>query len=491
MSVDFVSSTLSTYALSGGMDFLVTEYSLHLISGARPQAFADLPFVKRMSMVIDSIGWSPTVLSRLLIQSPHGCVTATDEEGKTALHWAAMHFGQWLRRSAGLRSGQDMAESYSKLASELVANRADVHACWTHLASYLTEHTTEARSFWNQYNIRDNQLPYISPFGSFLQGFDNLWSFLCGFQRKWDSTSLSDAIARWGSMIVKGGLDLEKYAIRETQQLRRSQYAVKGLRSGEFSPVELVALDGTKLAVRVVDISKVYVYKARPAHIPGAWPVSTKLPNTIIWSPGTSDEQDGFRWSCIGEMCMTSAAYLVQQTDSDETSGKSLWDIEMVQLGLFECAHDDHGLKSKLFAEASCAGSRKTQANVHRRAASCPPDGMRRQNHSFSRFVGTSRRYIHKCLLDARWHLSSSPTDSWRTCMLGKCRPGSASVRGFYWWENSWEYMLFRNEDHVQVAKRFAARFCPENMDIVERTQAVSAERARLGIGPVKPSGWF
>ena len=48
---------------------------------------------------------------------------------------------------------------------------------------------------------------------------------------------------------------------------------------------------------------------------------------------------------------------------------------------------------------------------------------------------------------------------------------------------------FLREERHVDVAMRFAAKFCPELMGVVEKTLERATERARLAMGPRTAEG--
>jgi hypothetical protein len=52
---------------------------------------------------------------------------------------------------------------------------------------------------------------------------------------------------------------------------------------------------------------------------------------------------------------------------------------------------------------------------------------------------------------------------------------------------SSWEADLLWNESHNQVARRFAQRFLPQHLNIVETTSARATERAQLAMGPARP----
>jgi hypothetical protein len=94
---------------------------------------------------------------------------------------------------------------------------------------------------------------------------------------------------------------------------------------------------------------------------------------------------------------------------------------------------------------------------------------------------------LHKCPLDLRWHTRQVYIDFLdfrRACMQGRCH----ELR-YLDEENdasSFEGWFVRNEHHVHVAKRYAQRFCPEQMHEVEVTLERVTDRARLAMGQPK-----
>jgi hypothetical protein len=72
-------------------------------------------------------------------------------------------------------------------------------------------------------------------------------------------------------------------------------------------------------------------------------------------------------------------------------------------------------------------------------------------------------------------------------CLQGRCRE-QTELSDESDLLNIWEMQLLLDERRVQVAKRFAQRFCPEKwLDTVDQTTARAMERARLVVGPVRP----
>jgi hypothetical protein len=72
--------------------------------------------------------------------------------------------------------------------------------------------------------------------------------------------------------------------------------------------------------------------------------------------------------------------------------------------------------------------------------------------------------------------------------MQGRCRgleaPDEADEEDY---GTTFEGWFLRSEDHVHVAKRYAQKFCPERMHIVEETLERATDRARLAMGPKRP----
>lgn len=454
----------------GEHSLLITQLSLQTVLECQPTAFASLPFHRKFSMAVESTGWPVDILSSLLCQRPLDCATATTIEGKTALHWAAAHFGEWLRRSGAwvlLDQRQEClenAERYSDLASQLLTKGARGNVCWRG----------------------------CSPFVSFLTGLvgPNFHTFH-NDRRAWNELGLSQAVRRWGHMITSCGLDVVEYAAVENRVLRIEQSMVSGSETWSFYPTELVVLMNTELAIKIATAVKLALFETRALTVPGAWPVSSRLPNTIFWTPDDLDEKDGIRWTRTKrEVLIRSDPYLVPSGSSlpSDSSFTSVENMRATWFRLPQGTQDDCGWLALIAMKAKDREQRGQRGYGRRRAASCPPIwnaatvGMH-YVQSWSDWWCC----LHKCPLDSRWsfyRLGLLEKISLRRCMHGRCSEGYDKG-----WHLSWEAWLLDSEEYTSVAKRFAARFHPDHMDLVETAQARATERARLAMAPTKANG--
>jgi hypothetical protein len=114
----------------------LTEASFRVILASQLTPFATLSFAQKFPKAINAIGWPVSGFVDLLLRpEPTKTVAHADKDGKTALHWAAAHFGEWscaYHCYPGVALEHDeprkRAESYRSLASELVGMGSDVHA---------------------------------------------------------------------------------------------------------------------------------------------------------------------------------------------------------------------------------------------------------------------------------------------------------------------------------------------------------------------------
>jgi len=117
-----------------GFNLFLTKKTAKLIMENRDIPLADLAPAQRFSELVESHGLPADTFATLLYHRSSGNpATKRDSSGKTALHWAAGHFGEWFLRSQSVHPDIDpssRAESYKKLASKLITAGADLHALW-------------------------------------------------------------------------------------------------------------------------------------------------------------------------------------------------------------------------------------------------------------------------------------------------------------------------------------------------------------------------
>jgi hypothetical protein len=461
-----------------------TKTSFGVVLASQPTPFADLPLAQKFSATIKAVGWPGDVFSTMLhSHDPTEVVTRTTEEGKTALHWAAAHLGEWPRVVEDIHASPYFSrrvQSYATLASDLIRMGANVHALWHEK---------------NSWSSGTRSLRTCDPFLTLFKGVDLKSKYY------WNRSSVAQAVSIWGRVLVEGGVDLHEYIVTENDYLESIEWPDMGIPSsgvygGSLAPARLFISEELKLAVEIREIPCVTVFKAQATHMPGAWPTSPLFVDTIIWSPGEMDECYGFYWDALGTVAIHTKVGRNQidgpsiSGGSDELMYDSITDAERRrQTWQVLVGQDDHGLAARVLGRCT-----KSCHSGHR-ASSAPPLQDRRARpgddwrdiwvHMPSGWIFR----LHKCLLDSHWHKRSpdiAMLNLRRDCMHGRCHEeprypdeenDAATFEGWF----------LRNEDHVHVAKRYAQKFCPEQMHVVEATLERANDRARLAMGPKRP----
>jgi hypothetical protein len=249
-------------------------------------------------------------------------------------------------------------------------------------------------------------------------------------------------------------------------------------------------LEGVRLVLRVEHNFSVCTWKAESNHVPGEWPKAPSLPDTITWKPEKEDAQEGYHWVPVvttdSRSFLVQPAHLSTPTISPDNPGvvcPKSWNLERSQL--LDGIQDDHTFKAIMLTNQS-EPRRRRQTYTRRRSASDPAIERQHEGRDDNMIIpGPWRGHIHKCAFDLRWNVRKSSFTSYpaRHCVQGRCHQEIGSPSPWYW-RGTWEAELLGDERHVRVAGRFARRFCPEHLDIVDRTLARATERSRLTIGP-------
>jgi hypothetical protein len=468
-------------------NYTLTRRTLRTILASQLAPFATLSFAQRFSTAVNAIGWPVDVFLDLLLRpEPAKTVAEADKDGKTALHWAAANFGEWSC-AYGYSPGvvpryyepRNRADSYASLASELVRMGSDIHALWYAPVSE-----------YGEIHPRDSD-----PFINFLRGRRHKDLASWGVWPSWSRESLSNAVNRWGQMLVAGGHSLVNYVATENRFLSRRHWIDACHCSWTFSPTKLAVLKDGTLSVQVIDIVKLPVWKAEPIHVPGAWPVVSTSSSTIIWDPEAEDESDGFQWSRGASLEIVSDLHQVWPLDRrDRTSDLADWALKTRWKLIHSATQDDHGTLAIAITREIRSCHVHSRKQSRRRSASLPPfpakskyDHLRRQDHEpleSTVYPSRSGTYaVHKCALDGRWSDSSHYTVSLRDCMRSHQRA---------WWSADhesrpkwgWEQDLLTNANLVRVARRFAERFHPRFVYMVDEASQRAVERAQLTMGP-------
>jgi hypothetical protein len=462
----------------------LTESSFRSILASQPIPFTILPFVQRFSTAINAIGWPADAFSTLLLRpNPTETVAQADENGKTVLHWAAAHFGEWLRRCTNPLTVDPephrRAKSYGSLASELLKMGSDVHALWD----------TPVSEF-GQIRSREND-----PFIIFLRGLGP--TNIVFSDPSWTRDNFLNHVKSWGQMLVAGGHSLVEYIAAENHFLSKAHWIDECRDSGygtwTVNPTELVVLGDGTLSVQTIVVISLLVWIAEPIPVPGAWPALSTLPNTIIWSPDTEDEQDGFQWSTTTTVKIVSDPHLVRPLNTPA------WSSDLAEMGrtarqeiIFSATQDDHGVLANIMTRESRSYLDRGRQPRWQRAASLPPfpaqnkyDLKHESLISTQYHSGQCSYQVHKCGFDLRWSTSSDYDPSLRRCMQSHQKRPMSTINQQS--PGGWEYHLLLDQNHIGVARRFAERFYPGCIDIVNETSEIATERARLMMGPRRP----
>jgi hypothetical protein len=482
LDIDLLNSPTSLV----GMDQLThTEASFGVVLASQPTPFADLSLTQKFPAIIEAVGWPADAFATMLHgHDPTEVVTRASEDGKTALHWAAAHLGEWLRMVSDIHDNSYFSrrtKSYAKLASDLVRVGANVHAEW---------HDKAGGSYYPP------SLQNYDPFLSLFKGV-NLRS-----RSHWSRHSMVNAVSLWGQVLVEGGVDLHEYIVTENEFLESTQWSdmdipSSGVYDGRLAPAKLFLTPDSTLAVYIREIPWVTIWKAHATHVPGAWPAAPLFVDTIIWSPGAMDECYGFDWIVFDTVNVNTSLYTKVGDNQIDARGMSSVSDELVYDLIIDAeqersrepgTQDDHDLVARVLDQET------RYRHSSRRSSSAPPLQDRRARlkaECTDIVVGLPLGWaftLHKCPLDSRWHKRSGYFNfSYyrRDCLQGRCHELHDSVERDD--AATFEGWFLRDDDHVHVAKRYAQKFCPEKMHIVEETLGRATDRARLAMGPKRP----
>jgi hypothetical protein len=434
-------------------NMLLTESSLRRIQAGQFTSIHDRAFEYKFTAAMRSIGWPADAFINFM--QPCDVLqlaTAQDSQARTALHWAAKHFGYW----AGVWWSRDIcpddakAKSYAKLATELLKMGSNAHAI-----SAL--HETPLMTILHQ-------------FTTFVD-----WS------------NCATAVRRWGEILVEAGLDLNEYVHAENSLLRSlaEERRATGVWDGEryylLHPGEtrLMVTRGTILAVQINFCRPVSIWEHMTP--PGAWDIDSRLPTRSIWiPPHTADDE--LYWREVKTVNVYSTPYLIQATSEADRPFYSSSDFEKDWRALFEGVQDDHGMVATTISR----GRSRKQAGplaATSRASSVPPEMTQPvydqlpTNQSYGLKFHTTWKhwfaFVYRCPVELRWKLwggVSSRYYQWslklpRMLIDFESRDLEERLRA----EDDWEVQLLREQGDLDVVKRFAQRCCPELKHLVEK----------------------
>jgi hypothetical protein len=461
----------------------LTGPSFQIILASQLNPLASMTIAQRFSTAMYARGWpADAFLASILRPNPVETVSQANKDGKTSLHWAAAHFGEWLCRYPCPHGAilehhgpRERAESYASLMSELVRMGSDIHAVWYAPAS-------ELKGIHPQAN---------DPFITFLRGLRSASDALS--EPLWAPESLLDAVNQWGQMLVAGGRSLTDYIAVENRFLRRAHCIDASYDldcdTWTFIPTKLVISEDGTLSVQVINVIDLPLWRSVPSHVPDTWPVLAASSSTIIWKPDVADELVGSQWSELASVRIISHPYHIQPLDIPAQSS-DLADCASTarQELIFSATQDDHGKLANIITREARSCHRHDRKRTHQRAASLPPFPAETKQSLEPKSLISTEYYsrtgiyqVHKCSSDLRWSSLSRHHGSLRECMQSyhQNHVGIDYQRSF---PQGWEYAILRDESLVWVARRFAERFYPAYTNIVDETSEKAAERADLNM---------
>jgi hypothetical protein len=427
---------------------LLTKAALHEVLTTQHVPFGVWSFAQRFHVVVNSCCWPAESFIELLRP-----VTLTelalykDKYGRTALHWAAEHFGYWEGRSYSDK-GRRIRDSYAKLSVQLISMGADLHA---------TDSTHE------------------TPLSCMLQdryhSHSRIWPF-----------ELARLVRRWGCAI--GSVcNLRSYADRESSLQAQRGYRFHGLRLEGFSEIQSYRLSVSEATILIIDVTgslSSVLWKFCPP--PGAWERTAHRIDLVSWRPTAYFEGEShYMWQeadCVSRS--------LEASFSEEVEGPSLkTSFSDARYELISGVQDDHG-----FVAAQWRGRtiRPTKHHMRRQAASLPPPQFL-VDDAFNPFedleLGSFSEWIrraHKCSLDMSWKRSwdglRGQLDTRRRCMQGRCGDWEPVLLG----TDFWEAKLLEDTDNIEIARRFTDRFHPEWRSVLEENHRKAQRRLELGL---------
>lgn len=438
-------------------NMLLTERSLQKVHAGQFASIQDRAFEFKFEVAMRSIGWPAEALMNFLQPcNVSQLATAQDSKARTALHWAAKHFGYWAA-ARGLRNicpEDAKAKSYAKLAIELLKMGSNVHAV-------NTMHETPLLTILHQ-------------FTTFLN-----WP------------SCATVVRRWGEILVEAGLDLNEY-VHVENPLLRDLADNRRVWNGDFYyslyPAE------TQLTVLQESILAVQIIFCRPLSLcerwvpPGAWDSDPKLPTTSIGIPPEIGN-DEIYWRELKETKIYSTLYLIQETSRADRPFYSSTDFENDWGALFDGVQDDHGMVATTISRGRSRKQADSSA-VADRASSLPPEMTQpvynklptHQGYGLKLYLDSDHwlQKVYRCPFELRWKLwggtcANQPGfDIHLRRMLIDFESRDTEERLFA--DDDWEVQLLRERGSHDAVKRFAQRFCPELNHFVEK----EIERSRL-----------
>lgn len=410
----------------------------------------------RFCAAVNARGWPAGAFLRLVgIKSDIQFAPWVNGQGKTALHWAAEHFGYWMSHPVCHgSSGRVTAfrREYGELCTTLIAKGADPNAL----------------------NSKNE-----TPFTSLIR--PNFFRF-----EGWSENDLCDAVVQWGQHVQDAGVSLHAYAMTENCLQSRYNSAAYSLRidlKEDAWTCKLVVSETLTLAIEVGFSFPRPLWQYRPP--PGTWRKEKYQLEKIGWRPEDYfEEEDCALWQILLRPGIDFEPELIRpgQPSLFRQNAAAAWQEWATGI------QDDHGFICRTLQQLP--GTSKVRCRV-RRAASLPPPITMLEEHRWRRdglcivTVNFWHDWLsdpHKCPLDLKWKSAYRATNddmtSRRRCMLGRCDDGESDLLSF----RRWEVKLLDDESNIEIARRFTDRFRPEWRSIVEENHIRRQRRAELGM---------
>ena len=435
-------------------NMVLTNFALQEVISSQPSPFSEWPLTQRLNSALRARGWPAKAFVRLInAGTSMQLATYADPMGKTALHWAAEHFGHWVARTDPRATHERVSmnqQSYGDLMVTLIRDGANLHAL-----DYANE----------------------TPFTYMLKGS-------CYGIHEWEPGLLRGAIQRWGTLMQDAGCCLPAYAEMENR-LHASNAAtkLKIWRMGNLWSYKLVVSGTSTLVLEVGGSLQLPIWEFRPP--PGSWRRCVSRIDRIIWPP--SPWHEGMDWDLWRKTNDFVLKLPLVRLRSPEPSHSLAESIARSWHQWVKGTQDDHGFVATTMQRSSRA--LKARSKRHR-ALSLPPPRTMLDKTSNKRIEERDLNFMayhwmptpHKCPLDLVWK-SAYPLDGFfhiesRLCMQGRCGDGQADLLG----TDHWEIALLGDDSNMEIAKPFMARFRPEWVSIVEDNARKAQRRVELGI---------
>jgi hypothetical protein len=439
-----------------GSNPLLTDEALHEVIMSQATPFNKWHPTDRFCAAVNAKGWPAGAFVRLIdAESDVQLARRTDRWGKTALHWAAEHFGCWKSRSAFFTFARDDEahhREYGELCKMLMTKGAVLHAL-----------DSEDRTPFT-YLLRAMHLG------------DECWS----------NYQLCDAAVRWGQYVQDAGVSLHAYVAAENSLQSKLGSAASNLRirsKGRPWTCMLVVTELSTLAIEVGFSVLRSLWQYSPP--PGAWKRERYQLEKIGWSPEFYFEGDECTmWQQAEILSIDLQPELVRLHETPWFGYNAAWAWQNWACGV----QDDHGFVCMTLQQLPGRSRGRTRV---RRAASLPPpttvlEGFEQtpDGQCFIRYLtpGSWVSDAHRCPLDLTWKSSYSSTNghlaSHRRCMLGRCGDGESGILCY----TPWILELLDDKINLDTARRFTDRLRPEWRDIVEENHRKRQRRAELGM---------